>query len=397
MEHTSRIYLDYAASTPTDDRVWESMQPYWKEHFGNAGSLHEDGVFARKVIEQARARIAASVDAATEEIIFTSGGTESNNLAILGSVRPLLAQKLPVHIITSSIEHSSVLDCYEALAREGAQISYAPVTSEGLLDLDAFRALLQPETYLVSVLLVSNEIGTIQPIADLVAIVRAHEASVGHPVYVHSDASQGHVYVNASFRDLGVDLLTLDGQKMYGPKGVGALVAKRRVQLAPILFGGTQERGLRPGTPVTPLIVGLAEACSIARAERETLIRHVLPLRDQLCAGIQKTIPTAHINGSMTKRIANSINFSFPGKSAEMLVYGLDRRGISVSTRSACLAGVEPGSHVIRALGRGGDSATSAVRMSVGRPTTSADIETVIGTFAEVWASTPDAPIFDKV
>mgnify|MGYP006373270849 FL=1 len=284
-----------------------------------------------------------------------------------------------------------MLDCFLHLEKKGVAVSYASVTEEGLLDISAFKSLLRPETVLVSLVLVSNEIGTIQPIAEVSRVVREYEQVTTTQIYVHVDGSQGLVYVPAALPVLGADLLSICGQKLYGPKGSGVLAHKGRVPLRPIMHGGTQERGLRPGTPVLPLIVGIAEAISLTESERDTLVPKVTALRDRFIDGIESKIPNAVLNGSRTKRIATNANFSFPGHAGEMIVIALDERGISASTRSACLAGVAPGSHVVRALNRGGDSATSAVRFTLGKYTTEVEIDRALEIVVEALNSLPKA------
>lgn len=376
-----KMYLDFAASTPVDLRVVEAMAPYWSEQFGNAGSPHAYGKVAKAAIERARAQAASALGMKTEEILFTSGGTESNNLAILGTLEGILEQgkvHSDIHIITSAIEHSSVGNCFSYLAKKGVKVSYAPVTEEGIVDLVEFKKLLTPQTALVSVVLVSNEIGVISPVKEIAEIIRAHERENNTAVFFHVDASQGLVYVPVKANELGADLVTIDGQKIYGPKGVGVLAHKTRVPLRPIMYGGSQENNLRPGTLPTPLIVGLGEAVSIAEEERTEVMARIAALRDHCIEAIESALPEASLNGSRKRRVANNINFSFPGISGELLAITLDQMGLMVSTRSACVAGVVPGSNIVRALGKGSDSAETSVRFTLGKTTTDAEVDQAV-------------------
>lgn len=392
MEKTHRAYLDYAASTPLDPRVLEAMTPYFTDHFGNAGSLHSAGKAAKDAIERSRKEVALAVGAKPDEITFTSGGTEANNLAIFGTIAGREKRGTPretMHVITSAIEHSSVGDCFSELQRQGVSVSYAEVSEHGLVDVPKLKALLRPETVLVSVVLVSNEIGTIQPIKEIAHILREHERAHQSRVYLHTDASQGVVYTPVTFQLLDADLITIDAQKLYGPKGAGALAHKLEVPLSPILFGGTQERGLRPGTPVTPLVVGFAEAVAIAERKRHERTLRVRGLRDQLIEGIEAVAPFAVLNGDRNLRIANNANFSFVGYQAELLALALDEKGVACSTRSACLGGTKPGSKIIRALGGGEERAVSALRFTLGASTTADEIAYALAALGEVLTTTP--------
>ncbi len=381
-----RIYLDHAATTPVDPRVLRAMLPYFSEDFGNPGSIHKEGVAAKKAVEASRARIAAIMRALPDEIIFTSGGTEANNMAIRGFAMNLLrvgCAPKERHYITSAIEHPSVLDCFKALEEEGAAVSYAPVTKEGIIDLRAFERLLRPETVLVSIMYANNEIGTVQPVHEISKLLarkrKMHFFSILDTRYsipfLHTDASQAPLYLSLDVKKLGVDMLTLDAQKIYGPKGVGLLYARKGTPLEPLFCGGKQERGLRPGTENVPGIIGLAEALVIAAAERARESARLAKLRDYGIAKIIAACPEAALNGSATERIPNSINISFPGKESEWLVLSLDAKGIAVGARSACTSDDAAGSHVITALGKGKEFSTSSIRITLGRWTTRKDID----------------------
>ncbi len=407
----SRIYLDNAATTPVDPRVLEAMLPYFSEDFGNPGSIHKEGVAAKMAVYRARKGIADFLSALPDEVLFTSSGTEANNLAIFGFAG------LPVfrgyalcdlHFITSAIEHPSVLDCFRELARRGARVSFVPVTREGIIDMTAFEKALTPKTVFISVMLANNEIGVIQPISEIAKLLaRKRKAGFFQILdsryqipFFHTDASQAPLYVPLNVRNLGVEMLTLDAQKVYGPKGIGLLYRARNVNLSPILYGGSQERGLRPGTENVPGIVGFAEALAIAGETRENESARLSALRDDCIKRILEVAPTAEINGSREKRLPNSINISFPGYDSEWLVLALDAKGIAVSARSACMSEKEPGSPVVLTLGKGEEYATSSIRITLGRWTTKEDIDALIAALKRILTPTcsrcgmlmPDAP-----
>lgn len=388
MTEDTYLYLDNAAATALDPRVYEAMDPYWHEHSANAGALHREGVLVHRVTEDAREMIATVLQALPDEIIFTSGGTESNNLAIQGVVRAQLkaGKKVEdIHLVTSTIEHSSVLDCFRALEAEGVRVTLVPVDTEGFLDLDALEEALTAETVLVSIMYANNEIGTIERIADIARVIRRAREKHGTHILFHTDASQAPAWLTCAVPSLGVDLLTLDAQKIYGPKGVGCLYRKREVALEPLMYGGKQEFGLRPGTPPTPLIVGFAKALELVEAERDTYQATIATLRDTAIHTILNACPEALLNGAMgSERLANNINISFPGLDGEQIVLELDARGIAVSTRSACMRDTTPGSYMVAALGKGSAYATSSVRISFSRHTTREEAERVSRALVEV-------------
>jgi len=390
MKKRKRIYADYAASTPVDVAVKRAMAPYWSDQFGNPGSLHEEGMSAKRALDEARSCIGSQIGARADEIIFTSGGTESNNLAIFGLVRALLSggkSLADFHFITSTIEHPSVLDCFKELEARGAAVTYCGVTAEGLTEPEEVRNALRQNTALVSFAYVNNEIGTIQPLKQISkSIVQKNKDRFFQscmPLF-HTDASQAPLYLDCGVEKLGIDMMTIDGQKMYGPKGIGFLFIKRGLPLAPILFGGSQERGMRPGTPPLPLIVGCAKAFEQAQTRRAKEAKRLTVLRDHLLAEIKKHVPTAELNGSATERAPNNINISFPGVSNEFLVLQLDAKGIAVGTRSACLSGVGSGSYVIEALGKGSDFGKSSIRITFGIHTTRADVDYCVKTLVDL-------------
>ncbi len=382
-----RIYLDYAATTPVDKEVLASMLPYMRDFFGNPGSIHREGVVAKKALVNAREKIARTLGVRTEEIIFTSGGTESNNLAIRGLVEALRRdgrEYKDMHIITSTVEHQSVLGCLRRLEKDGVQVSYIEVDEKGCVNFESLVKELLPTTVLVSFMYVNNEIGTITPIRKMVRRLRSYcessnaiEKKIKMPV-VHTDASQAPLYLNCSPERLGVDLLTIDAQKIYGPKGVGFLFKKRLISILPILEGGGQEYGLRSGTEPLALIVGLLEAFTKAEKDHEKLNIKVSSLRDEGIDLLRKNFPDIEIHGSLTERLANNINISIPNIDMEFLVLQLDRAGVSVSTGSACDSGSE-GSHVVSALrGYSEGAEEKSLRISLGKETTKREIRRTI-------------------
>lgn len=391
-----RIYFDYAAATPVDPLVMEAMAPYWSQEFGNAGALHQDGLTAKAAVERARKQCADAIGAHSDEIIFTSGGTEGNNFAVFGVVRALektgkeIGKKISdMHFITTPLEHSSIRDCFLALKEAGAEVTYLPVDHDGLVDAKDVRNALKENTVLVSVMYVNNEIGTILPISEIGKVIHAYRAKKSaehkntYPLF-HSDACQAPMNVRCDVEKLHVDLLTIDGQKLYGPKGAGFLYQRRGVPLAPLMHGGNQERGMRPGTPVTPLVAGLGKAMELMYANLEADVKRHTELRDYFFEKIKHELPKAEVNGSLTRRAANNINISIPGFDAEFMLLQLDTRGISISTRSACLFGTEGGSFVVRALGKSAECATSSVRFTLGHGSTKAHIDRTIGILKEI-------------
>ncbi|MFA6273074.1 MAG: cysteine desulfurase family protein [Candidatus Paceibacterota bacterium] len=357
----NRIYLDYAATPPaTQAEPCEALRA-GTALIGNSSSIHQEGVKAKKMLEIARRKTAAFFGGRPEEIIFTSGGTESNNLAIFGAIGT------GKHAITTVIEHSSVLECFRELEKRGVEVDYLPVNNEGILELKILEKALRPETALVSVGYANGEIGVIQPIGKISKLLL-------DSVIFHIDASQAPLYLNCEKETLGADLITVDGHKIYGPLGAGALFIRRGIKLKPLMFGGGQENGLRPGTENLPAIVGLADALESAKKNRGKESLRLTKLRDFFIAEIEKEIPNAILNGDRDKRLPNIINFSFSGKEAEFLALQLDAAGIAVATKSACLKN-ERESYVIKALGGDLNRATSSIRFSFGKDTKKSDLE----------------------
>ncbi len=361
------IYLDYSATTPVDPRVAQKMIPFLTEHFGNPASRsHAFGWEAEKAVEEARAHVAALLNADPKEIIWTSGATEGNNLAIKGAAN--FYKGKGKHIVTMKTEHKAVLDTVRELERQGFEATYLDPQQNGLLDLEKFKAALRPDTVLVSVMMVNNEIGVIQPIAEIGEICRAKG------IIFHCDAVQAAGKIPVDLQKLKVDLLTVTAHKVYGPKGIGALYVRRkpRVRIEPQIHGGGHERGLRSGTLPTHQIVGMGEAFRIAKLEMAAESERIRALRDRLLAGF-KDMEEVYVNGDMERRIPGNLNISFNFVEGESLIMGI--KDVAVSSGSACTsASLEP-SYVLRALGRSDELAHSSIRFTIGRFTTEEEID----------------------
>ena len=347
-------YFDYAASTPLDPAVLEAMEPYQTQRFGNPHSVHRPGRLALAGIDQARAQAADFFGCQPSAVAFTSGATEANNLAILGLVRA------GDHVITSTIEHPSVLEPCRHLERQGVAVSYLPVGSEGIVEVADVEAAIQENTRLISLMYVNNEIGTIQPIAavgTLVAAINKKRRKRNQPVvYLHTDAVQAAAYCPMKVTALGVDLLSLSAHKIYGPKGAGLLYRRDMVMLEPRQFGGGQEFGLRPGTPDVAAIVGFGRAIELLTASTATAAtRRIADLQRQMITGLKKNFKAFSINGDLKKRIPGNVHVSFPGIDGPSLLMVLDEMGVAVSVGAACSAGSLSPSHVTRALGLAAD------------------------------------------
>ncbi len=373
------IYLDHAATTPLDPAVLAAMRPYFETEFANPSSVYAAARVTRQATEEARATIADLLGAKPTEIVFTSGGTESDNLAVQG----ILRAHPNAHWITTSIEHDAVLGCVEPLKRESHEATIVPVMPSGIIDVNSLEATITDQTVLISVMMANNEIGTIQPVAEvakLVARVRAERAERGtsRPIYLHTDACQAAGYLSLNVSRLGVDLLTLNGSKMYGPKGVGLLYVRTGVQLAPLIYGGGQERGRRSGTENVAGIIGLAEAFKQSVVAREDETHRLARLRNELIDRLNETIEGLILNGDHYHRLANNVNFTIPGVEGEAMVLYLDKVGIMASTGSACSSGDLDPSHVLLAIGRTALEAESSLRLTLGRDTDQSAIDYVV-------------------
>jgi len=372
-EDSKIIYLDYAAATPVDSRVIEAMAPFWSEEYGNAGSLHSYGRFAKKTLTDARRTCAELIKAKQNEIIFTGSGTESNNISILGIVKVFESEGMKIkdmHVITSSVEHPSVLDCFKDLEERGADVTYLPVKESGRINPDELRKVLKKNTVLVSVMYVNNEMGAIQPIEEIGAVIKKfkRQKNIKTP-YFHTDASQAALVLDIDVNKIGVDYLTLDAQKIYGPKGVGLLYKNELAPLKPVIMGGNQEFGFRPSTENIPGIVGFAKAFSLVKEEQEAEVKRLQGLRDYCISRIQTDLQGGVINGPINEgirfRMANNVNVSFPNIEGEFLVIALSDRGFACGTRSACIVGSGP-SYVVTAMGRRA-LANNSLRISFGK------------------------------
>ena len=363
------IYLDYNSTTPVDPRVLAAMLPYLAENFGNANSIHSSGQRARAAVDAARQAVAELLGAKAAEIVFTCGGTEADNLAIFGIVNP--CDQPRKHVVTTAIEHHAVLNTAQALEKQGVDVTYVPVSREGIVDPGDIREAIRPETVLLSVMLANNEIGTIQPIEEIGRIAAEED------VYFHCDAVQAAGKMAIDVRKLGVDLLSISGHKLYAPKGVGALFVKAGTELGPMFFGGHHERDRRPGTENVPGIVGLGKAAQLAMENLDADAPRLAALRDRFENALL-TLPGVRVNGSVRGRAPNTSNLSFEAAGGEALVIALDLQGVMCSSGAACSSGAVEPSHVLTAIGLTPDQARSSLRFSLGRPTTEQEIDDAI-------------------
>jgi cysteine desulfurase len=363
-----RVYFDHNATTPVDPEVLEAMLPYFSAVYGNASSIHAFGQETRGAVERARQSVAALLGAQASEITFTSGGTESDNLAILGIVGDAHGAEKK-HVITTQIEHSASLNSCKALEKRGVEVTFVHVGPHGVVDPADVRGALRPETVLITVMHANNEIGTLQPLEEIGRI--AAEADV----WFHADAVQSVGKIPLDVNKLGVDLLSLSAHKIYGPKGVGALYIRKGTNLEPVLFGGHHERDRRPGTENVPGIVGLGRAAEIAREKLASDAERVSRLRDRFENGVLGSVSEARVNGAGAPRVPNTSNIMFPGISSESLLIALDLKGLACSSGSACSSGAVTPSHVLTAVGLCAAEARSSLRFSLGRHTTDADVD----------------------
>jgi len=365
-----RIYLDNNATTAVDPAVLDVMLPYFSADFGNASSIHTFGQRARAAVETARDQVAALLNARSHEIVFTSGGTESDNHAIFGIVA---ASSAPgKHAITTTIEHEAVLNTCQALEKQGVAITYLRVSRDGLIDLDELRKAIRPETLLITVMHANNELGTVQPLEEIGRI--AAEADV----YFHTDAVQSVGKIPVDVKALQLDLLSLSGHKLYAPKGIGALYIQSGARLRQFLFGGHHQRGFRPGTENVPGIIGLGKAAELARLSLEQDGSRIAALRNKLERGLLARIPDSHANAFSAPRTPNTSNITFPGIEGEALIISLDLKGLACSTGAACSSGAVEPSHVLTAIGLPAAEARASIRFSLGRHTAEAEIDAAL-------------------
>jgi cysteine desulfurase len=371
-----RVYLDHSATTPVDPRVVAVMLPFLTEKYGNASSVHFFGQEARAAVDRARREVAALIGARPNEIVFLSGGTEANNLAIRGVCEAF--EHRGRHIITSEIEHSSVRGICEALEKRGWQVTRLPVYDDGIVRLEDARAAIRPDTVLITVMLANNEIGTIQPIREIGAHVRELRASGNRHLWLHTDAVQAAGRMALDTEALGCDLLSMSAHKLYAPKGVGALFVRRGVRIVTQNVGGHQERERRAGTESVAGIVAFGEAARLAREELEERNRHLRSLRDKFEAGIAERVEAIVFNGNREERLPHLSNISFRYIEGEGLLINLDLQGVAVSTGSACSSGSLEPSPVIRALGRDDELARGSIRFSFGKDNAEEDVDYVL-------------------
>ena len=371
-----RVYLDNNATTPLAPEVFEAMKPYLLEDFGNASSIHWYGQRAKNAVEKARQQVAKLLNARPGEVIFSSGGTESDNAAIFGIVQA--ARVAAPHIITTGIEHHAVLNTAQALEKRGVSVTYVGVGASGVVDPEDVKRAIRPETVLISIMHANNEIGTIQPLEEIGGIAREHD------VYFHTDAVQSVGKIPVDVEKLGVDLLSLSAHKFNGPKGVGATYIRKGTILKPLLYGGHHERDRRPGTENVPGIVGLGMAAELALAHLEETAQRVAGLRDRLERGILERVPQVSVNGDPERRLPTTSNLCFDYVEGEGFVIAMDLRGVACSTGAACSSGSVEVSHVLSALGRTPEQARSSIRLSLGRYNTVEDIDATLATLPAV-------------
>jgi cysteine desulfurase len=415
----SRVYLDYNATTPVEPEVLDAMHRYFSADFANASSIHTPGQRARAAVETARDQVAALIGAHAQEIVFTSGGTESDNHAIFGAVNAFITRAIDYapnsvearerrwlvshnkHIITTKIEHEAVLHTCQELEMLGVQVTYLPVDRDGLIDPDSVEKAIQsgrgnpnmplepvlPATTLITIMHANNELGTFQPLEEIGRIAKEHK------VYFHTDAVQSAGKIHIDVNALSVDLLSLSGHKLYAPKGVGALYVRSGTRLRQLLYGGHHQRGFRPGTENVAGIVGLGKAAEIAQASLASDAKNVSTVRDKLERGLLERIPQVRVNGGLAPRTPNTTNIMFAGIEGEALVIALDLKGLACSVGAACSSGAVEPSHVLTAIGLSQDEAKSSLRFSLGRHTTESEIdfalEVIPGAVAQLRALSP--------
>lgn len=368
-----RIYMDHAATTPVGLKVTEAMAPYFTEKFGNPSSLYSEALDSKMALNKAREIVASIINARPEEIVFTSGGTESNNLALKGAS---FAKKRG-HIITSAIEHHSILDPAKWLEKQGFEVTYLPVESDGILASENVEEAIRKDTILISIMHANNEIGTMQPIEKIGDIAREHK------ILLHTDAIQTVGKIPVDVRKLNVDMLSISSHKLYGPKGVGALYVKRGTKIMPLLHGGGHERKMRSGTENVPGIVGFAKACEISMAGMDSESKRLAKLRDRLIKGVLK-IENSWLNGHSKKRLPGNANFGFKFIEGESIILELDFNGIMANTGSACSSSSLKPSHVLTAIGLVPEYTHGSLRFSLGRENTEEDVDYVIKTLPKV-------------
>ncbi len=382
MSSPGLIYLDHAGTTPTDPRVLEAMLPYFTQLYGNPSSVHTIGQEARHALDDARERVAKVLGCRTSEVVFTSGGTESDNAAIQGVATAL--HETGSHIITSSVEHHAVLHTCQYLENLGYEVTFLPVDEFGMIHPEQVYNAIGERTTLVTIMYANNEIGTINPIPEIAQAVQRRAEELDRTIVMHTDAVQAAGFLDLNVRRLGVDMLSLSGHKFYGPKGTGALYVRRGTPFLPLLLGGGQERERRSGTENIAGIVGLALALELADAGRDQSGPHCAALRDRIIQQVSDTIPDIRLNGHPTERLPNNINFSFEGVEGESILLGLDLAGVAASSGSACSSGSLEPSHVLLALGQTAELARSSLRITLGKDNTEEEVDYLLGALVDL-------------
>jgi cysteine desulfurase len=374
----NRVYLDYNATTPVEPQVLDAMLPYFSADFANASSIHTPGQRARAAVEIAREQVAALIGARPQEIVFTSGGTESDNHAIFGVAQSFLAVRISpsqltrAHIITTTLEHEAVLNACQAAEKQAVSVTYLPVDREGLADPETVRLAIRPETVLITIMHANNELGTVQPLEEIGRIATEYK------VYFHTDAVQSAGKIPIDVNKLNLHLLSLSGHKLYAPKGIGALYVRGGTHVRQLLYGGQHQRGFRPGTENVAGIVGLGKAAEMARNCLACEAKYVSALRDKLEQGLLERVPQIRVNGGLAPRTPNTTNIMFAGIEGEALVIALDLKGLACSVGAACSSGAVAPSHVLTAIGLSQEQAKSSLRFSLGRHTTESEIDVAL-------------------
>ena len=395
MTTQNHIYFDHAGTTPMDERVLQAMLPYFTQLYGNASSVHTVGQEARYALDAARERVARVLNCRNREVVFTSGGTESDNSAIRGAAYAL--EETGQHVITAAAEHHAVLHACQQLENRGWEVTYLPVDDYGMVQPDRVYNAITDRTTVVSVMYANNEIGTINPIPEISAAVRRRSQDLDRTIVMHTDAVQAAGFLDLNVRRLGVDMMSLSGHKFYGPKGVGVLFIRRGVPFLPLITGGGQERERRSGTENVAGIIGLSAALELANAERGEVSDRCRALRDRIIDEITRRIPDAILNGHPEDRLPNNVNFSFDGVEGESILLGLDLQGIAASSGSACSSGSLEPSHVLLALGQTADTARGSLRITLGKHNTDSEVDRLLTVLTRLIADLRQLPTLSGV
>ena len=373
MSNQGIVYLDHAGTTPMDPRVLEAMMPFFSQRYGNPSSIHTVGQEARYALDESRERVARVLGCRAREVVFTGGGTESDNAAIQGVATAL--QETGNHVITCSAEHHAVLHACQHLEGLGFDVTYLPVDTYGMVHPDAVYDAITDRTTLVSIMYANNEVGTVNPISEISEMVHRRAGELERTIVMHTDAVQAAGFLDLNVGRLGVDMLSLSGHKFYGPKGTGVLYIRRGTPFLPLLLGGGQERERRAGTENIPGNVGVSVALELADAQREASSAHCVNLRDRIIEAVSEGVPASRLNGHKAHRLPNNVNFSFEGVEGEPILLGLDMAGIAASSGSACSSGSLEPSHVLLALGQSADLARGSLRLTLGTGNTEQEVE----------------------